>query len=70
MKISVYTAVKISKNAWRIDTHERQGTIIYNTRRAAIESVEDYQQQAFNGSRAYLIRDTAGRILSRHGYGL
>lgn len=70
MKVSVYTAVKINKNAWRIDTYSQPGTIIYKTRRAAIASVEDYQQQAFNGSRAYLIRDTAGRILSRHGYGL
>lgn len=70
MHVSVYIVVKTGKTSWRVDTYSREGTLIYNTRRAAVASVEDYQQQAFNGSRAYLIRDTAGRILSRHGYGL
>lgn len=70
MQISVYIVVKTGKKSWRVDTYSREGTLIYNTRRAAIESVEDYQQQAYNGSRPYLIQDSAGRILSRHGYGL
>ena len=70
MKISLYTVIKINKNAWRIDSHNQPGTIIYQTRRAAIASVEDYHQQAFNGRHAYQIRDTVGRILSSHGYGV